>query len=123
RRHGAEMIHITQMHEQILSMICQLVRWQHCTNWRVLVHRLGHGAAITAGQRAHREGRFGTFNALLSMRAYSAAAPCKRGKLMGDDRLPPQRGAEPTGVGPAGVDPTGGLEVFEIAGTIKWFDI
>jgi cold shock protein len=42
---------------------------------------------------------------------------------MGDDRLPPQLGAEPVGVGPVGVDPTGGLEVFEIAGTIKWFDI
>ena len=41
---------------------------------------------------------------------------------MGDDRLPPQLGAEQTGVGP-GLDPAGGLEVFEIAGTIKWFDI
>ena len=42
---------------------------------------------------------------------------------MGDDRLPPELGAEPIGVVPTGVDPTGGLEVFEIAGTIKWFDI
>src|SRR6476646_9296239 len=50
------------------------------------------------------------------------APPSKRGKLMGDDRLPPQLGAEQTGVGP-GLDPAGGLEVFEIAGTIKWFDI
>src|SRR5688572_22392728 len=51
------------------------------------------------------------------------ATPSKRGKLMGDDRLPPELGAEPIGVVPTGVDPTGGLEVFEIAGTIKWFDI
>src|SRR5262245_40847721 len=51
-------------------------------------------------------------------RAIRSHAGSKRGKLMGDDRLPPQREAEPTGV-----DPTGGLEVFEIAGTIKWFDI
>ena len=43
----------------------------------------------------------------------------KRGKLMGDDKFPPQTGAVPE----TGTDATGGLEVFEIAGTIKWFDV
>src|SRR5262249_27939505 len=53
----------------------------------------------------------------------AARTKSKRGKLMGDDKLPPERGAEVVGIGPTAVDPTGGLEVFEIAGTIKWFDI
>ena len=37
---------------------------------------------------------------------------------MGDDKFLPQPGEEPTGT-----DSTGGLEVFEIAGSIKWFDV
>ncbi len=68
--------------------------------------------------------RFAPFKCVAAVEGrFGRAAQSKRGKLMGDDRLPPQRGAEPVDVGSAGVDPTGGLEVFEIAGTIKWFDI
>jgi CspA family cold shock protein len=37
---------------------------------------------------------------------------------MGDEKFPPQTGAVPLGT-----DAAGGLEVFEIAGTIKWFDV
>jgi cold shock protein len=44
---------------------------------------------------------------------------------MGESKLPPQPGVVQRGTDSTGgaTDATGGLEVFEIAGTIKWFDV
>lgn len=48
---------------------------------------------------------------------------CKRGKSMGDSKLPPEFPGTGYSEGVTGHGEEGALEVFEIAGLIKWFDV